>query len=154
MEKQMSQRQYAKYLGISQAAISKAIQIGKITSGWDEKTQKIIVDEADNEWGFMHLGKQDPKLEIVNGRYPDDDNINFPEAYKLSNHFNTGSEAIQDRECLSIIPVVESKYDAIKKTLCGIKVALNAGNEYDAMSCLEEFAILLLIAQDSDTALL
>lgn len=51
----ISQREYAKRLGISNEAVSKAIREGKIDRGWDKKEGKIIVEYANREWGALHL---------------------------------------------------------------------------------------------------
>lgn len=50
----VSQREYAKYLGVSNEAVSRAVKDGRIKKGWDAKQQKIIVLHANNEFGFMH----------------------------------------------------------------------------------------------------
>lgn len=51
----ISQREYAKRLGISNEAVSKAIREGKIDKGWDRLEGKIIVEYANREWGALHL---------------------------------------------------------------------------------------------------
>lgn len=51
----ISQREYAKRLGISNEAVSKAIREGKIDRGWDKQEGKIIVEYANREWGALHL---------------------------------------------------------------------------------------------------
>jgi hypothetical protein len=50
----MSKNAYAKYLGIDESAIRKAIKAGKIKNGFDEEKRKIIVETADIEFGFLH----------------------------------------------------------------------------------------------------
>lgn len=49
----VSQREYARRLGISNEAVSKAIREHRIVKGWNKKEQKIIVEHADKEFGFM-----------------------------------------------------------------------------------------------------
>lgn len=51
----ISQREYAKRLGISNEAVSKAIREGKIDKGWDREEGKIIVEYANKEWGALHM---------------------------------------------------------------------------------------------------
>ena len=51
----ISQREYAKRLGISNEAVSKAIREGKIDKGWDREEEKIIVPYANKEWGALHM---------------------------------------------------------------------------------------------------
>lgn len=51
----ISQREYAHLLGISNEAVSKAIREGKIDKGWDKVEKKIIVDQANIEWGALHM---------------------------------------------------------------------------------------------------
>lgn len=51
----VSQREYARRLGISNEAVRKAIEAKKIVKGWDEKEKKIIVEKANEEWGNIHI---------------------------------------------------------------------------------------------------
>ncbi|MCG2614885.1 hypothetical protein LZZ85_11355 [Terrimonas sp. NA20] len=53
-QERVSQREYARRLGVSNTAVAKAIEQGKIVKGWDKKAQKIIVEKADEEWGNIH----------------------------------------------------------------------------------------------------
>lgn len=50
----LSKNAYAKYLGVSEKAIRKAVDEGKIKKGWDADKQKIIKHLADKEYGFLH----------------------------------------------------------------------------------------------------
>ena len=50
----MSKNAYAKYLGIDESAVRKAINTGKIVNGFDTVKKKIIVKIADKEFGFSH----------------------------------------------------------------------------------------------------
>jgi len=50
----LSKNAYAKYLGVSEKAIRKAVDEGKIKKGWDAVNQKIIKHLADKEYGFLH----------------------------------------------------------------------------------------------------
>jgi hypothetical protein len=50
----VSQREYAKQLGVSNTAVGKAIDDGKIVKGYDKKTKQILVQHADREWGNLH----------------------------------------------------------------------------------------------------
>lgn len=50
---------YADYLGINEKAVRKAIIENKIVKGWDATTKKIIVAEADKEYGFLHKVARD-----------------------------------------------------------------------------------------------
>jgi hypothetical protein len=50
----LSKNAYAKYLGVSEKAIRKAVTEGKIVKGWDSVNLKIIVKEADKEYGALH----------------------------------------------------------------------------------------------------
>src|SRR4028118_785732 len=52
--RELSQRAYAKELGLSHNAVSKAIKEGKLVKGWDSEKQKIILPAADVEWGHLH----------------------------------------------------------------------------------------------------
>jgi hypothetical protein len=52
--RELSQRAYAKELGLSHNAVSKAIKEGKLVKGWDKEKQKIILPAADLEWGHLH----------------------------------------------------------------------------------------------------
>lgn len=49
--KKLSIRKYASTLGISHTAVAKAIKNGYITKGWDKEERKIMVEEANEEWG-------------------------------------------------------------------------------------------------------
>lgn len=51
----VSQREYARRLNISNEAVRKAIEAGKISKGWDKKEKKIIVEKANDEWGNLFL---------------------------------------------------------------------------------------------------
>lgn len=51
----VSQREYAKMLGISNELVRLAVKDGKINKGWDAKEKKIIVGQANIEWGALHL---------------------------------------------------------------------------------------------------
>ncbi|RAJ00457.1 hypothetical protein LX64_04163 [Chitinophaga skermanii] len=51
---QLSQRQYAKEIGVSNEAVRRAIKDGKIVKGWDAATKKIIPEIANAEWGYIH----------------------------------------------------------------------------------------------------
>lgn len=72
----ISQREYARRLGISNEAVSKAIREGKISKGWDKKEGKIIFETANEEWGALHLKTDIPKLlkqevgEPIRANYP------------------------------------------------------------------------------------
>jgi hypothetical protein len=50
----VSQREYARRLGISNEAVSRAVREGRIKKGWNEKEGKIIVEYADREFGLLH----------------------------------------------------------------------------------------------------
>lgn len=50
----MSQREYATYLGISNEAVSRAVRDGRIKKGWDKKNERIVVEHANKEFGFLH----------------------------------------------------------------------------------------------------
>jgi len=50
----LSQRKYAEMLGVSNNAISKAIQEGRIAKGWDDIAKKIIVPIANREYGYKY----------------------------------------------------------------------------------------------------
>lgn len=58
----ISQREYARRLGLSNEAVSKAIREGKIDRGWDKVEGKIIVEYANIEWGALHLNTSMPSL--------------------------------------------------------------------------------------------
>lgn len=63
MVKKVSIREYAKDLGVSDNSIRYAIKTGKITKGYDVKNKKIIVEEADKEYGFvLRVKKNNEKL--------------------------------------------------------------------------------------------
>jgi hypothetical protein len=49
----VSQREYARRLNISNEAVSKAVREGRIKKGWNKKEEKIIVEHADLEFGFL-----------------------------------------------------------------------------------------------------
>lgn len=51
----VSQREFARRLGVSNEAVSKAVNTGKISKGWDKKEKKIIVEKAMEEWGNIFL---------------------------------------------------------------------------------------------------
>lgn len=51
----ISQREYAKRLGLSNEAVSRAVKEGRIVKGWDKKANKIIVEHANLEWGALHM---------------------------------------------------------------------------------------------------
>lgn len=51
----VSQREYARRIGLSNTAVSKAIRQGKIKKGWDRISGKIIVQYANEEYGDKHL---------------------------------------------------------------------------------------------------
>lgn len=50
----LSKNAYAKYLGIDEKAVRKAIESGKIKKGFDLAKKKIIKHLADKEFGFLH----------------------------------------------------------------------------------------------------
>lgn len=58
----ISQREYARRLGVSNEAVSKAIREGKIDKGWDKQEGKIVVEYADREWGALHMKTNISKL--------------------------------------------------------------------------------------------
>jgi hypothetical protein len=51
----VSQREYARQLGISNEAVSRAVKEGRIAKGWDKAAGKIIVEHANAEWGAIHM---------------------------------------------------------------------------------------------------
>lgn len=53
-----SVRKYAESLNISHTAVLKAIKLGYISRGWDPENKKIIITEADKEWGNAAREKQ------------------------------------------------------------------------------------------------
>ncbi len=67
----VSQREYARRLGVSNTAVANAIEDGKIVKGWDKKAKKIIVGKANEEWGNIHLAANQEHLneqqEIIKG---------------------------------------------------------------------------------------
>ncbi|SHN42264.1 hypothetical protein [Chitinophaga sp. CF418] len=68
----VSQREYARRLGVSNEAVSKAVAKGWIKKGWDPKEKKIIVSHANAEWGELHLQQQ--AKNIVPGPAPSTNN--------------------------------------------------------------------------------
>lgn len=64
----LSLRKYAETLGVSHTAVAKAIKAGYITKGYDQTTKKIIVEEANKEWGNEVREKN--KNKIVPGEVP------------------------------------------------------------------------------------
>lgn len=50
----LSKSAYARYIGVDEKAIRKAIEEGKIVRGYDTVRKKINVKEADKEYGFLH----------------------------------------------------------------------------------------------------
>jgi phage terminase Nu1 subunit (DNA packaging protein) len=51
----ISQREYARRLGISNELVSRAVKNGHIKKGWDKEAGKIIVEHANVEWGAMYM---------------------------------------------------------------------------------------------------
>lgn len=51
----VSQREYARRLGISNELVSRAVIEGRISKGWDAKAKKIIVVKATEEWGALYM---------------------------------------------------------------------------------------------------
>ena len=51
----ISQREYARRLGISNELVSRAVKTGQIKKGWDKEAGKIIPGHANVEWGAMYL---------------------------------------------------------------------------------------------------
>ena len=51
----VSQREYARRIGVSNEAVSRAIKDGRIKKGWDSTAAKIIVPHANAEWGLLHM---------------------------------------------------------------------------------------------------
>jgi len=64
-QERVSQREYARRLNVSNTAVSKAVEEGKISKGWDKKTKKIIVEKADAEWGNLHRHVEPDVSEIT-----------------------------------------------------------------------------------------
>lgn len=58
----VSQREYARRLGVSNEAVSKAIREGKIYKGWNKQEGKIIVEIANREWGALHMNTNVSRL--------------------------------------------------------------------------------------------
>lgn len=58
----LSQRKYAKTIGLSHWAVGKAIRAGHIKKGFDKKTKKINVNAANNEWGNAAREKHKSKV--------------------------------------------------------------------------------------------
>lgn len=71
----ISQREYARRLGISNEAVSRAVKKGLIKSGWDARDKKIIFEKANEEWGLLH--KETDVSGIIN---EDDPNPKPPKA--------------------------------------------------------------------------
>lgn len=67
----VSQREYARRLGISNEAVSKAIREKRIVKGWSKKEQKIIVEHADQEFGILF--KKSVQELAGNGNHPQSD---------------------------------------------------------------------------------
>lgn len=78
----MSMRGYARYLGISVQAVSKAVNENRIVKGWDKKEKKIIVAAADSEFGFLH--KQTEVSVNTSSRIDLADNASYPEAKRVN----------------------------------------------------------------------
>jgi hypothetical protein len=51
----VSQREYARRIGVSNEAVSRAIKDARIVKGWDPVEKKIIVHHANAEWGLLHM---------------------------------------------------------------------------------------------------
>lgn len=51
----VSQREYARRIGVSNEAVSRAIKDSRIVKGWDPIEKKIIVPHANAEWGLLHM---------------------------------------------------------------------------------------------------
>lgn len=68
----VSQREYARRLGISNEAVRKAVEGGKISKGWDKKEKKIIVEKANEEWGNIHKHVEPDVSEITSRITPYD----------------------------------------------------------------------------------
>ena len=58
----VSQREYARRLGVSNEAVSKAVREGRIKTGWNKKEKKIIVELADKEFGIFF--KEDVETDL------------------------------------------------------------------------------------------
>lgn len=58
----VSQREYARRLGVSNEAVSRAVKEGRIKRGWDAKGKKIIVQHANSEWGDVHIQQNAKKI--------------------------------------------------------------------------------------------
>jgi len=50
----LSKSAYARSIGVSEKAVRKAIDEGKIKKGWDAEKQKVIKHLADKEYGHLH----------------------------------------------------------------------------------------------------
>lgn len=50
----ISQRAYAKQIGVSNEAVRKAIEAGYIGKGFDPKTKGVFPEIANEEWGNLH----------------------------------------------------------------------------------------------------
>jgi DNA-binding transcriptional regulator YhcF (GntR family) len=58
----LSQRKYAKTIGVSYTTVNKAIAAGQIRKGYDKKSKKIKVWVANEEWGNEMREKHKHKL--------------------------------------------------------------------------------------------
>lgn len=86
----ISQREYARRLGISNEAVSKAIREHRIVKGWNKKEGKIIVEHADKEFGFMwretnvsELVDDEPAQNNPSGKLTLNGNSSFSEARRV-----------------------------------------------------------------------
>jgi hypothetical protein len=62
----VSQREYARRLNLSNEAVRKAIEAGKISKGWDKKEKKIIVEKANEEWGNLFIKVNEENAAVEN----------------------------------------------------------------------------------------
>ena len=57
--KKLSMRKYAAQIGVSVEIVSRAVRSKCIVKGYSKAAKKINVKEANEEWGFLYLNKDD-----------------------------------------------------------------------------------------------
>jgi len=91
----ISLRKYAAIVGVSHTAVAKAVKAGHIVKGWDTVAKKIIVEEANKEWGNNANQKSTNNAQ---GNAKELTDISFTKSLTTGQDYNQTGESISFQE--------------------------------------------------------
>jgi hypothetical protein len=151
VKNEVSQREYAKLLGVSPKAVRNAIKAGKIVDGWNEGTQKINVRKANSEWvpvkairsAGANIAPNSPQPAVIPGavEWDEDDKEDSPIVYALACELGV-DKLTPEQE--GFVGAMWEEYDESARLLADALSAAG-GNRAEIIACVTAYTQKILI---------